>query len=164
VKGKKSSRASHLPVAPSLFSVRLLFLTLASSMSVMEVDSEDVVRLMLQYMKEHNLTATLKQLQAESKVCLDTVDNLDNLSSDINHGRWEAVIPQVCVFSITPKNASSAVALYLFNCAMLLPHRCLAWRCRLVSSWPCMSRLVHQIMCILSCMTEVAVVSSFCQP
>jgi WD40 repeat-containing protein SMU1 len=69
-------------------------------MSVMEVDSEDVVRLMLQYMKEHNLTATLKQLQAESKVCLDTVDNLDNLSSDINHGRWEAVIPQVSLCSI----------------------------------------------------------------
>jgi WD40 repeat-containing protein SMU1 len=72
-------------------------------MSVMEVDSEDVVRLMLQYMKEHNLTATLKQLQAESKVCLDTVDNLDNLSSDINHGRWEAVIPQVTEFSIAKK-------------------------------------------------------------
>jgi LisH-like dimerisation domain len=102
-------------------------------MSVMEVDSEDVVRLMLQYMKEHNLTATLKQLQAESKVCLDTVDNLDNLSSDINHGRWEAVIPQVdailvkhcsCVMSLqVPDHCVSFVV-------MLRNLRCLAWRRR----------------------------------
>jgi WD40 repeat-containing protein SMU1 len=64
-------------------------------MAVLEVQSEDVVRLMLQYMKEHNLTTSLKALQAESKVCLDTVDSLDNLSTDIIHGRWESVLPQV---------------------------------------------------------------------
>lgn len=28
-------------------------------------------------------------------MCLNTIDNLDNLMSDINHGRWEAVMPQV---------------------------------------------------------------------
>lgn len=41
------------------------------------------------------MTKTLRALQAESSVCLNTIDNLDNLMSDINHGRWEAVMPQV---------------------------------------------------------------------
>lgn len=41
------------------------------------------------------MTKTLRTLQAESSVCLNTIDNLDNLMSDINHGRWEAVMPQV---------------------------------------------------------------------
>lgn len=45
--------------------------------------------------QENNLTKTLRMLQAESSVCLNTIDNLDNLMSDINHGRWEAVMPQV---------------------------------------------------------------------
>lgn len=45
--------------------------------------------------QENNLTKTLRALQAESSVCLNTIDNLDNLMSDINHGRWEAVMPQV---------------------------------------------------------------------
>ncbi|CAN0283102.1 unnamed protein product, partial [Hapterophycus canaliculatus] len=47
---------------------------------------------------ENNLTKTLRALQAESGVCLNTIDNLDNLMSDINHGRWEAVMPQVRKF------------------------------------------------------------------
>ncbi|CAN0341507.1 unnamed protein product [Pylaiella littoralis] len=65
-----------------------------------EVESEDVIRLILQFLKENNLTKTLRTLQAESSVCLNTIDNLDNLMSDINHGRWEAVMPQVSSLSL----------------------------------------------------------------
>ncbi|KAG5189648.1 WD40-repeat-containing domain protein [Tribonema minus] len=75
----------------------------------LEIESEDVLRLIMQYLKEHNLTSSLKTLQSESKVCLDTVDNLDNLSSDINHGRWESVLPQVSGLAL-PLN--TLVALY----------------------------------------------------
>ncbi|CAN0518071.1 unnamed protein product, partial [Ectocarpus sp. 12 AP-2014] len=50
--------------------------------------------------QENNLTKTLRALQAESSVCLNTIDNLDNLMSDINHGRWEAVMPQVSSLSL----------------------------------------------------------------
>lgn len=66
-----------------------------STAAALEIESEDVLRLIMQYLKEHNLAASLKQLQSESKVCLDTVDNLEALSSDINHGRWEVVLLQV---------------------------------------------------------------------
>ncbi|CAN0477129.1 unnamed protein product, partial [Ascophyllum nodosum] len=52
------------------------------------------------HMQENNLTKTLRTLQAESSVCLNTIDNLDNLMSDINHGRWEAVMPQVSSLSL----------------------------------------------------------------
>lgn len=75
----------------------------------LEIDSADVLRLIQQYLKEHNLLGSLRQLQEESSVCLNTVDSLENLSSDINHGRWDAVIPQISTLSLPLR---SLVGLY----------------------------------------------------
>ena len=61
----------------------------------MEVDSKDVVRLMLQYLKESNLTRTVQALQAETGVSLSTVDDTDALLADVRAGRWDAVVMQL---------------------------------------------------------------------
>ena len=111
-------------------------------MSVTEIESEDVLRLIMQYLKEHNLHASLRQLQSESKVCLDVVDNLENLSNDINHGRWEAVLPQVLPRSWARLLACDQIAQraraqhspLLFASLLRVLHatrcRCLVCRCR----------------------------------
>ena len=61
----------------------------------LEIDSSDVIRLMLQFMKEHNLTESWKTLSSESGVCLNTVDNLELFVSDIHNGKWDSVLSQV---------------------------------------------------------------------
>lgn len=61
----------------------------------MEVASQDVIRLMLQYLKEHGLDSSFQTLQSESRVALNTVDNMDVFMSDILHGRWDSVLTQV---------------------------------------------------------------------
>lgn len=59
-----------------------------------EIDSQDVIRLILQFLKENNLTDSMKLLQNESGVTLNTVDSVDNFTSDIRHGRWDSVLSQ----------------------------------------------------------------------
>jgi hypothetical protein len=40
-------------------------------MATVEVDSQDVIRLILQFCRENNLNATMAALQSESQVVLD---------------------------------------------------------------------------------------------
>ena len=86
-----------------------------------EVDGSDVVKLVLQFLHEQGLPRAARELQAESGVALNTVvrkpdmffgsparpsspvkpicaaqvDNREHFSSDLRHGRWESVLPQV---------------------------------------------------------------------
>lgn len=65
------------------------------------VESADIIRLMLQFCKENGLHRTLQAMQEESRVSLNTVDSLDGLLSDINHGRWDQVL-QACSYLSLP--------------------------------------------------------------
>eukprot|EP00420_Gonyaulax_spinifera_P004059 CAMPEP_0197925272 /NCGR_PEP_ID=MMETSP1439-20131203/97122_1 /TAXON_ID=66791 /ORGANISM="Gonyaulax spinifera, Strain CCMP409" /LENGTH=153 /DNA_ID=CAMNT_0043547743 /DNA_START=59 /DNA_END=516 /DNA_ORIENTATION=+ len=64
------------------------------------VESAEVIRLMLQFCKENGLHRTLQTMQEESRVSLNTVDSLEGLSSDIAHGRWDAVLQAVSYLSL----------------------------------------------------------------
>ena len=64
-------------------------------MASLEIDSKDVIRLMLQFMKENNLSNSMRELQLESDVTLNTVDNLESFLTDIHKGHWDSVTSQV---------------------------------------------------------------------
>eukprot|EP00743_Colponemidia_sp_Colp-15_P006630 GILK01007147.1.p1 GENE.GILK01007147.1~~GILK01007147.1.p1 ORF type:complete len:533 (+),score=98.95 GILK01007147.1:39-1601(+) len=74
-----------------------------------EVESADVVRLILQYCKENGLMRTIHTLQEESSVSLNTVDNVENFLSDVQHGRWDVVLPTVACLSLPQQKL---IALY----------------------------------------------------
>jgi WD40 repeat-containing protein SMU1 len=61
----------------------------------MTVESSDVVKLVLQYLKENNLLASMQQLQRETGIALNTVDNIDSFQNDIKLGRWDSVLNQL---------------------------------------------------------------------
>mmetsp|Transcript_23707 Transcript_23707/g.63746 ORF Transcript_23707/g.63746 Transcript_23707/m.63746 type:complete len:540 (+) Transcript_23707:406-2025(+) len=74
-----------------------------------EVEAGDVVKLVLQFLHEQGLSNTAGELQRETGVALNTVDNRDHFAADIRHGRWEAVLPVVSRMKLPP---SLLISLY----------------------------------------------------
>lgn len=77
-------------------------------MASLEIDSKDVIRLMLQFMKENNLSNSMRELQLESDVTLNTVDNLETFLADINKGHWDSVTSQVSSLKLPREKLVSA--------------------------------------------------------
>eukprot|EP00923_Selenidium_pygospionis_P023739 GHVN01041318.1.p1 GENE.GHVN01041318.1~~GHVN01041318.1.p1 ORF type:complete len:521 (+),score=110.51 GHVN01041318.1:200-1762(+) len=65
------------------------------SVQEIEVDSSDVIRLILQFLKENNLTRSLQTLQDESQVTLDSVDSLEQFAVAVHQGKWDVVLQVV---------------------------------------------------------------------
>mmetsp|Transcript_40453 Transcript_40453/g.100039 ORF Transcript_40453/g.100039 Transcript_40453/m.100039 type:complete len:519 (+) Transcript_40453:154-1710(+) len=61
----------------------------------LEIEAGDVVKIILQFCKENNLTQSYAAIQSECQTSLNTVDSIDNFTSDIAHGRWDAILPQM---------------------------------------------------------------------
>jgi WD40 repeat-containing protein SMU1 len=66
----------------------------------LEIESQDVIRIVLQFLKEHNLSDSMKALQKESGVTLNTVDNVENFVYDIRNGKWESVLTQTAALKL----------------------------------------------------------------
>jgi len=69
----------------------------------LQVESADVIKLVMQFLNEHNLGKTLKQLQEETSVTLNTVENVPKLVGDIMHGKWDVVLEQLATVRISQK-------------------------------------------------------------
>ena len=65
-----------------------------------EIDSRDVIKLVLQFLKENNMSKSLQTLQLESNVSLNIVDNVDTFLADIQNGHWDSVLPQVSLMQL----------------------------------------------------------------
>ena len=66
----------------------------------LDVDASDVVRIVLQFCKENNLTQTYAALADETQCALNTVDNVEGFVGDIRNGRWDLVLPQVATMRL----------------------------------------------------------------
>ena len=63
-----------------------------------QVESRDVILLMLQFCQEQHLTQTAKALQKESGIALNVVPNVNKFKKDLIKGKWDAVFTQVLLF------------------------------------------------------------------
>mmetsp|Transcript_893 Transcript_893/g.2255 ORF Transcript_893/g.2255 Transcript_893/m.2255 type:complete len:512 (+) Transcript_893:260-1795(+) len=61
----------------------------------LEIEAQDVIKIILQFCKENSLTDSFDAIQKECQVSLNTVDNIESFMLDINNGRWDVVLPQV---------------------------------------------------------------------
>lgn len=61
----------------------------------MEIESSDVIRLVMQFLHENKLEKTLLALREESNVSSNVVDNVELFIADIKAGRWDSVLRQV---------------------------------------------------------------------
>ncbi|KAI8377945.1 WD40 repeat-containing protein-like protein SMU1 [Radiomyces spectabilis] len=68
-----------------------------------EIESEDVIRLILQFLKENQLEHTASVLEDETLVTLNTVESRDTFTKDIAQGRWDTVLKQVSHLKIPPR-------------------------------------------------------------
>mmetsp|Transcript_33131 Transcript_33131/g.77465 ORF Transcript_33131/g.77465 Transcript_33131/m.77465 type:complete len:522 (-) Transcript_33131:184-1749(-) len=61
----------------------------------LEVEGTDVVKIILQFLKENQLTNTLLALQEEAQVSLNTVENVEGVLSDVTQGHWDSVLSAI---------------------------------------------------------------------
>ncbi|KAI8388543.1 WD40 repeat-containing protein SMU1-like protein [Radiomyces spectabilis] len=73
------------------------------------IPTDDVVRLIIQFLRENNLQRTLTALHNESPVSLNAVESKEAFRQDILQGRWDTVLKQLASFKISP---DKLIALY----------------------------------------------------
>ena len=65
-----------------------------------EIHQTDVIRLILQFLKESNLPMAFKALQEESQISLNLVDSKETFAQDIKLGHWEKVLKTVSTLKL----------------------------------------------------------------
>ncbi|EGC37223.1 hypothetical protein DICPUDRAFT_77157 [Dictyostelium purpureum] len=57
-----------------------------------EIQSQDVIKLILQFLKENSLGNSLNTLQEETGINLNIVDNKETFLNDVKNGNWDSVL------------------------------------------------------------------------
>ena len=87
-----------------------------------QIESKDVILLLLQFCQEEHLTQTLRALQRETNTALNVISNISKFKKDMVKGRWDAVFAQVCYqspfFSIIMKFSFFESHVCLFVCVL----------------------------------------------
>ncbi|KAI8334429.1 WD40 repeat-containing protein-like protein SMU1 [Chlamydoabsidia padenii] len=68
-----------------------------------EIESTDIIRLILQFLDEQNLGDTQQALESETSIKLNTVTNKQELTLDIIQGNWDTVLQKIVTLNIRPK-------------------------------------------------------------
>lgn len=68
-----------------------------------DIKQSDVVRLILQYLKENKLNQAFQALQSETRVGLNIVESKDQLYLDIKAGKWDLVLQQTLNVALPPE-------------------------------------------------------------
>ena len=58
-----------------------------------EIGAADVVRVVLQFLRESGLRSSYEALAEESQVSMNCVDSVQAFTNDVVSGRWESVLP-----------------------------------------------------------------------
>jgi WD40 repeat-containing protein SMU1 len=66
----------------------------------MEISVTDVIKLIQQFMAENHLNASLKALQEESEISLNSVSSLNEFSALVLDGRWDLVFSKIVSWKI----------------------------------------------------------------
>ncbi|OBZ87860.1 WD40 repeat-containing protein SMU1 [Choanephora cucurbitarum] len=61
----------------------------------LEIEAEDIVRLVLQFLKENDYNESASALEAETSVKINTLDNRDAFIKEIKQGEWDVVLKRV---------------------------------------------------------------------
>ena len=64
-------------------------------MDNIEVESGDVIKLILQFLKENNLMDSYKVLSKESEVSMNVVEDLESFLTDVYCGRWDSLLTHI---------------------------------------------------------------------
>ncbi len=78
---------------------------------IVEIESQDVIRLILQFLKENKLMDSVQQIQEETGIVLNTVDNVTSFANDIKNGRWDSVLPQIGTLKLPADKLVSPICL-----------------------------------------------------
>jgi WD40 repeat-containing protein SMU1 len=79
--------------------------SLEVGLGTVEIDNADVVRLVLQYLREAGLTSAAAELEKEADVRLNALTNKASLVEDVRKGRWEKALPRLNGLDL-PRQAS----------------------------------------------------------
>ena len=82
---------------------------IAAASSSVTVSSQDIVRLIMQFLSERGLTNTLRTLRTETGVSLDALSIRDReaLSSAVRQGRWPAVLRLTAAVKLTAETQTT---------------------------------------------------------